>query len=198
VLIGTTWWTGPGSIYGPEYPRALRSQLSDLGQDLIVLGNGDGSDRPLKTGFTRWWSKLEWLAPWNADIRPALVVDLDTFVVGGIGPVLSLDDTKLWLIRQFWGTKRLGESGLFIVPKDTGAMWEAALRYSQDKYGDGAFLRKFPHEFIVDEVDGILSYKAHHLQDGYPDGTRIVCFHGKPKPANACGWAQEFFWRHAC
>lgn len=196
-----TWWAahytgGYGQYrYSRAYPRALKSQLQ--GHDLTVLTD-TGEGRPLlePTRYRGWLSKLEIFRPENRDLRPCLCIDLDTFIVGDISPILDLDPERLWLIRQFLGLKRLGESGLFIAPKDADHIWEAASK-SLPK-ADGDFLRQFPHSFIPDEVDGILSYKAHNLQSGYPDGTRVICFHGKPRPEEAGGWAQEWFERHGC
>lgn len=192
------WWRGSLGLgrypYTGEYPNALKSQIPGL----TVLTNA-GEGRPLLSPerYCGWWAKLEVFRPENRDLRPCLCVDLDTFIVGDITPILNLDPTKLWLIRQFLGTKRLGESGLFIAPKDSDYIWDAAQKLRSFDRGDGDFLRQFPHSFIPDEVDGILSYKAHRLQSGYPKGTRVVCFHGLPKPHMAGGWAQEYFEKHA-
>lgn len=204
MRILTVWWAahytgGRGQYaYSKRYPDALKSQLEAQGHELTVLTDTEHG-RPLLSPakYKGWHAKLEVLRPENRDLRPCLCIDLDTFIVGDIGPILGLDPNRFWLIRQFLGTKRLGESGLFIAPKDTDHIWNAAEALHSYERGDGDFLRQFPHSFIPDEVDGILSYKAHHLQDGYPEGTRVIAFHGKPRPAEAGGWAQEWFERHA-
>ena len=207
MRIGTTWWIGDDQKrrgcypYDERYPRALRSQLAAVDQELTVLGNDPAADRQLQqpTKFFGWWSKLEWFAPWNRDLRPCLVIDLDTFIVGDIAPILALDPARLWLIRQFFGTKQLGESGLFIAPVDCDKIWNDVerLRERERPYGDGDILRQYPHSFIPDKVDGIYSYKAHKLTEGYPLGARVICFHGQPKPPNAVGWASSWFNFHS-
>lgn len=193
---GTTWWVGPPGkgryAYPEDYVTALESQVPGIN---VLSNQGVGSPLREPERYCGWHSKLEWFAPWNADLRPCLVIDLDTFVFD-LGPILALDPTKLWLIRQFLGTKRLGESGMFIAPKDCEAIWGAAQKLKDFDRGDGDFLRQFPHEFIPDHVSGIYSYKAHCI-GGIPDDARVVCFHGRPKPHEAGGWAQEYFERHA-
>lgn len=89
---------------------------------------------------------------------------------------------------------------MFIAPKDgiSNLIWAAAQKLTPvdflSPYGDGGFLRRFPFSFIPDEVDGIVSYKAHNLYNRCPDDARVVCFHGHPKPINATGWAGDY-WR---
>lgn len=186
--------------YSEDYPRALKSQLRELRHELTVLTD-TGQGRPLLSPekYRGWYAKLEVFRPENRDLRPCLCIDLDTFIVGDIAPILSLDPKRFWLIRQFLGTKRLGESGLFIAPKDSDYIWHAAEALHSYERGDGDFLRQFPHDFIPDHVDGILSYKAHHLQNGYPKGARVIAFHGKPKPADlpSNSWAGRYWRRHA-
>lgn len=192
------WWRGSLGLgrypYTGEYVRALQSQVPGI---TVLTNTGEG--RPLLSPerYCGWHAKLEVFRPENRDLRPCLCVDLDTLIVGDIGPILALDPTKLWLIRQFLSPRQLGESGLFIAPKDSDRIWEAAERLRNFDRGDGEFLRWFSHSFIPDEVDGILSYKAHKLKNGYPEGTRVVCFHGRPRPHEAGGWAQEYFEKHA-
>lgn len=209
MRVGTTFWRSESAAartgvypYIERHVIALRSQIKAAGHQLTVLSNQPIADRDLRCDrLWGWWSKLEWFAPWNADLRPCLVFDLDTFVVGDIDPVLQLDPDRLWMIRQFLNATRLGESGIFIAPRDQelcDAIWHAVESLDLSAiYGDGVFLRQFPHSFIPDEVDGILSYKAHRLQGGYPAGTRVVCFHGRPRPHEAGGWARNWFDRHA-
>lgn len=189
------WWES--DRFPRDYVYALQNQLPEL----IVLST-HADYRPLKVErFTGWWSKLEVFAPWNRDIRPCLFVDLDTYIVGNIDPILELDATRLWLIREFLATQRDGQSGMFIAPKDgiSHDIWAGAQSITDfdDPHGDGGFLRSFPFSFIPDHVDGILSYKAHELQSGYPPDTRVICFHGKPKPPDSEGWAREYFEQNA-
>lgn len=185
--VVTVWWQSD------KYPRAYVDALKSQIPDLKVLTNGDGLYEPGR--YRHWWSKLEIFRPENRHLRPCLVVDLDTFVFD-LEPILNLDPERLWLIREFMGSKRRGESGLFIAPKDADAIWSAAEGLRDFSGGDGAFLRQFPHSFIPDEVDGIYSYKV-HCRESCPDDARVVCFHGAPKPHEVDGWAGRYWSEHA-
>lgn len=174
-----------GKKYGPEYTQALKSQVPGL----VCLGD----DVPLRYGFTGWWAKMEVFAPENRCLRPCLFFDLDTYVLGDLSPFHSLDLRQFWLIDDF-NRPDLGESGLFIAPRD-GLSHEIWRQADASMIGeDGAFLRTFPHRRLNTEISGIMSYK-NHCRDG-PGDSRIVCFHGKPKPHDTKGWAKDFWNSH--
>ncbi len=191
LRLGTTHWVS--DKFPDEYVDFFRNQCWP--HQLTVLGNGADYDIPLKTRLKGWHSKLEWFAPWNAEARPAVVLDLDTYIIGQIAPLLQIDGSKLWMIKEFLGQpeKRKAESGIFVAPDDEALcaqIWEAAQNWVGP---DGHLLRQFPHQLIPDVVDGILSYKGDQLYDKFPRDARIVCFHGKPKPNETSGWAQEWY-----
>lgn len=207
MRVGTTWWVGSPGFYSKrgtyryteEHVRALRSQVEGVGQELAILGNQQIATRLLcQQRLYGWYSKLEWFAPWNEDLRPCLVIDLDTFVLKSLEPILELDASGLWLIRQFLRDQGLGESGLFIAPKNCDEIWAAinSTATCNLPVGDGMFMRMFPHRFIPDVVDGIHSYKAHNLVEGPRADTRVLCFHGKPRPHEAAPWARTHWLEH--
>ena len=190
LRIVTGFW---GDKYPPEYVEALKNQVRDCGYPLTVLG----VDRPLQTGMKSWWPKLELFAPWNQELLPALFIDLDTFILDWnilieIEENLELD--RLWLINDF-NRPHLGESGLFLAPNNevSAGIWRSVERNKHNSFrGDGPFLNSFTHSRMNEHIDGILSYKVNMLQDT-PDDARICCFHGKPKPHEAEGWAKNFW-----
>lgn len=177
-------------LYDDDYVRALRDQIPEL----IVLGR----DRPLLDpgGYRGWWCKLEVFRPENADIRPCLFVDLDTFILGDIRPLLKVEP-GLWLIKNFFQPKK-SNSGLFVAPDSelSERAWEGSKQLDTITHGrgagDGDYLASFKHERLTDVFPDILSYKADQLYAG-PKNARIVCFHGRPKPHQCDGWAKEFF-----
>lgn len=170
-----------GEKYGPEYVTALKNQVPGL----VCLGD----DRPLRENWQGWFSKIEVFAPWNADLRPCLFFDLDTFVLGDLSPFDELDHSQFWLIDDF-NIPENGESGLMVVPRDVDVIWSARDRLRGEK-SDGAYLRKFPHRRLNREISGIRSYKR-HCRDS-PGDARIVCFHGRPKPPDTEGWAKDLW-----
>lgn len=193
----TVWWESPR--FPRDYVYALSSQVPQL----IVLSTHAAYRQLLEPDrYADWWSKLEVFRPENRDIRPCLFIDLDTFIVGNIDPILELSVDRLWLIREFMDAQSGGASGMFIAPRDgvSDTIWRVAERLTEDHfadpYGDGGILRRFPFSFIPDYVDGIYSYKSHALSGGYPGNARVICFHGEPKPMTASGWAKEYFEHH--
>lgn len=169
--------------------HAMRAQVPGL----IVLGR----ERPLLTpgSYRHWWCKLEAFRPENADLRPCLFIDLDTFILGDLSPLLAVED-GLWLIHNFFHPELQSNSGLFIAPASelSDKIWQAsqAINTMVPGRGDGPFMAEFPHRRLTDEFDDILSYKKDQLYPG-PKNARIVCFHGKPKPHECDGWAKEYF-----
>lgn len=182
-----------GTKYGPEYVAALRRQVAEFtDRELICLT--DQSDTPgpvsyMVHGLTGWWSKIELLSPEQEALRPCFYLDLDTFIRAPIHDLLEPVD-ELWLIQDF-GSKRWSNSGLMKLPKDTNEIWKAAQNW-QGPWADGEFLKTQPHQRLTDQFAGIHSYKFHCREHARG---RIVCFHGRPRPHEAEGWAAEH-WRH--
>ncbi len=177
--------------YTFEHLLALRSQLQRVGHSITIIG----ADLPLhhQPDFAGWWSKMLVYAPEYAHLRPALALDLDNFIIKTLEPILALDPKKLWLIRKFLSRTHEGEMGLCTVPDSplSDAIWAAALTSDKVK-PPGDLIIKFPHEFMVDVVDGIYSYKVSCRRD-CPSDARAVLFHGDPKPPDVEGWAREWW-----
>ena len=129
---------------------------------------------------------MELYRPENEELRPCVHLDLDTFVMKTLDPLLALDDGHLWMLRGFYHKDR-GIAGVTVIPKDVNAIWTdfEALELSApgSPRGDDDFLNDYPHKYINDRVSGIVSYKF-DLHRSVPPGleVRIVCFHGNPKP----------------
>ncbi len=153
-----------------------------------------------------WWAKLEMFRLSG----PVLYLDLDTVVTGDITPLaaeLVRDPECFIMLRDFyvkryasgivgWGGDRLDVYSAFV----RGFAHRAEFRQTRnalhmrvgevDFRGDGDWLRDHLQRLGVkvtcaqDLLDGIASYKADVVRaGGPPDGTRIVCFHGHPRPA---------------
>jgi len=189
-----------GDKYSDKYPKVIKEQVKKNTSWPVafhILGDGDDATIPLVKDWPGWWSKLELFAPWNADIRPCLFLDLDTFVLGNIDDLVSLVPAKLTMLRDF-NRPETGQSAIMSIPVDVGVIWR---RFMVDpdiwmqKYrggGDQAFLNRFELDFLQDRFDGIASYKIDKLQKS-PGNNRIVCFHGKPKPHQCSGWVGDMW-----
>ena len=188
-----------GALYGPEHVSALERQVysnSRTPPRFVCLSDGENEaeTRPLRQGWKGWWSKLEVVAPWNEDLRPALFLDLDTYVLGSIDDLL-LEGSRFMMLRDF-NMPEQGQSSVMLVPRETNHIWAVFNEKPEmwmQKYrapGDQAYFNQFKEGFIQDSFAGIYSYKKHCRLE--PRG-RIVCFHGKPKPPHVEGWAKDFW-----
>jgi len=194
-----------GNVFGPEYIELMQNQLgerpiqiSDNFPSIPLIGPsflpGMGCVT-LQTGLSGWWAKMELFAPWNEHLRPFLFLDLDTYVVGDISEIRSDPGDRLLMLRDFNRTERPA-SGVMVVPKDTGHIWDAWQKNPDTSIqgGDQTFIGRFCDGFLQDMFPNqIYSYKL-HCRDR-PKGS-IVCFHGKPKPHElgpSDGWAYRFW-----
>ena len=70
-------------------------------KDGLVLRPLCQPDRPGR------WTKMEMFAPWNEDLRPALFLDLDTFLLGNIDEFLMLPNSSGFvMLRDLWHPPR--------------------------------------------------------------------------------------------
>ena len=197
-----------GDVYGPEYVRAMSNMIAavDKNETLVVLTDRPDVQtrhkttfKPLTEGLEGWWAKMELFAPWNADLRPFLYVDLDCFVLD------TLDGFKnretLHMVEEFNESRRDWESNssLMWVPdsEDVDTIWRhfAFDRPDQRKNfrgSDQTFISRYPHDNFTIE-DGVYSYKFDKIQQTRPYDGKVVAFHGRPKPPDTEGWAKRMW-----
>ena len=182
-----------GAKYSREYVLALRKQVHAGLVTLTDMPETPGVTVPLRMMWPGWWAKLELFAPWNEHLRPALYIDLDSFV---FGPVDHFDvgDT-FTMVEDFLGPSDANSSVMWL-PRDTSEIWEAFTadpKLNMKKcggYGDQKFLAPFAKHLWKTPDDGITSFRVHGCNGPY--GT-IMQFHGKPKMPDAEGWAKEYW-----
>ncbi len=181
-----------GSKFSPRYVVMLRDMIERHGDtELKVLGDQDDADIRMQYRYEGWWSKMELFSPEMEPYRPLFFLDLDTYVLGDISDFLRSDPIHLVLIRDFYNQKR-ANSGLMLIPKNTTEIWEnSAGQMGVHNGQDGNYLNTQRHSIMQNYFDGIVSYKKDQCYQ-QPKG-RIVCFHGKPKPHEADGWAKELW-----
>lgn len=179
--------------------------LADHPGHIARVSGGAITSKLLQHGWRGWWSKLElFRLP-----GPVLYFDLDTVITGNIDALAQavLDSKRLMLLRGFYqGDRCTGIMG-WSAEFDAGRIFRAfekdvlsppcyvesahALRMkckSGVHRGDQEWLdkllglNKVQVLFAQDLVTGIRSYKVHVRGNGLPSGTRVVCFHGRPRP----------------
>ena len=137
---------------------------------------------------------MELFSPWNADIRPCLFIDLDSFVMGNITRGLNIG-TKFKMAR--FGNKRSQpQSSVMQIPVFVGHIWrpwrESPETHMQNFKGDQNFLAQYNQGFVNEHIP-VWSYKKDKLQK--PPDRGIVQFHGEPKPnsPDAAQWVREMW-----
>lgn len=191
-----------GRTYTPRYVDALtRGVEQHLGDfEFRVLSDRDLGARtiPLKYGWPGWWSKLELLRP-DIFSGPVLYFDLDTFIVGDLTALASYRGP--WaMLSNLWHPEWAQSGVLAWTPGPvTEAIWKTFSaqpeRMMREFPGDGQFLHAHSQPERLQNLfpDQIVSYKI-HARRAIPPNARVVCFHAKPKPHTASGWAGQM-WR---
>ena len=193
MKVLSTYW--PSEEFPPDTVANLRVQVEQRGRALFL----PVLRCPYLTG---WWAKMELFAPWNSHLRPCLYFDLDTQLVGDIGPLLELPEDRFLMLAGFVNT-RARNSGVMVLPRHTHRIWEEFHSKCVDggKFprGDADFLAPYAEGAIQDYVDGIYSFKYHcHRASPPREGARVICYHGNPRPWNTPEgtWMREHWDAH--
>jgi hypothetical protein len=155
-----------------------------------------------------WWYKLQLFRPGSLK-TPILYLDLDTVIVGNLDWVWSLDRSHFWATRDFrylWRKSWMGinSSMMFWNPEEYTHVWQIAEEQGIDTVikrfrGDQDYLDSVIGENLrFFDVDFVKSWRW-QIKDGGLDfgnrayrrpgagavltsDTRVVVFHGSPKP----------------
>lgn len=190
-----------GGDFDAEYVERLRDGVAKHLQAphrFICLSDVDvPCERiALKHGWAGWWAKMELFRP---DIPGDLLYfDLDTVPVGDLSEIAKV--RRLTMLTDFHVPDHLASGMMYLPSADRGDVW---WRWTKDTQrhmnankgtGDGGFLRNLwgsrPSRWQNIVPGQIVSYKAHVRKAGkVPDGARVVCFHGVPRPRTV-GWLE--------
>jgi hypothetical protein len=141
-----------------------------------------------------WWAKIELFRPELFANEDVLYFDLDVLIVGSLDDVI-LDTEPFMILRSFWPNRRVNSS-MMLWRSDLSAIYQDFVDHpekhmaSYRMLGDQDFIRD--HSPVIPEMwqdrsDAIQSYKLGVAKHGLGDDTRVVIFHGKPRP-----WATDF------
>jgi hypothetical protein len=188
-----------GGAYTPEWVYALRRGVArylDRTFDFVCLSDQAVAVpwKPLPHNWPGWWAKLCLFAPGLFE-GPVVYFDQDTLIIGNItelasyrGPFAQLSD--------FYQPKIAASGVMAWTPgPHTEAIYHAFCREKRVPSGrsDYWYAKHAPKpERLQDLFPGqLVSFKA-HARHGAPEGARVVCFHGKPRPNDAAaGWAHR-------
>lgn len=147
----------------------------------------------LKHNWPGWYSKIEAFRP-GVISGPTLYLDLDTVITGPMDEFTNLP-YDFAMLRNFNDDAAVGSGMMWFKDKAPEGVYEKFCedpKRVMDYYdancrgvyiGDQAFIA----DCLGDGIDRIespalRSYKR-HCRNGLPDGTSIVCFHGRPRPS---------------
>lgn len=181
-----------GGDYGPEYVDKLAAMVRRnlrIPYEFVCL-----TDMPVKGGvefetecLKGWWAKLEVFR----FTGPCVYFDLDTVIVDRIDALSSIRQERCFYMLQPFNPREAWASGLMAWNGDFRFLYDELNRVDIDRFRwDQRYIsaKMKAHKERVQPfnsiIPGIASYK-HHCKEGIPDGARIVCFHGHPRPHEA-------------
>jgi len=140
----------------------------------------------LRYEWRGWWAKMELFRSDLLWVGDMLFFDLDTVVVGDLTDIVNVG--QLTCLSDFYRPINLA-SGLMYLPRDRrSTVWTAwdMGKGMRNYRGDQEFLRTVwrDEERWQHILPGqVVSYKVHvKPARRVPEGARVVCFHGKPRP----------------
>jgi hypothetical protein len=171
-----------GKDFAPAHVQWLARQVPGI----VCLSDQSVPGVPtiaLRTRWPGWWAKLE---AFDSELvsGDVLLMDLDTVVLK-----LPRLPSKTTVLSDFYRPHLMGSGFMFITAADRARCWEAfnvnPARHMREcvtraRWGDQGFLQPFLG-VAARWGDEVRSYKV-HCRSGVPQGTQIVCFHGKPRP----------------
>lgn len=198
-----------GGVYHADWVSKLQSGVAqNLSQPhrFVCLSDVDvPCERiPLEHGWAGWWSKIELFKP-GIIFGPTLYLDLDTIITGPLEPFTNLV-YDFAMLENFNENEMVGSGVMWFKDKAPGIVYERFVEsperimgyYNNVKLGSYRGDQAFIWDTLGRQVDKISSpalksYKKHCI-GGLPDGTSIVCFHGRPRPTEVyADWIDRYW-----
>lgn len=181
--------------------------------DFVCVSDMNGAaDKELIHNWPGWWSKIELFRPGLFPVGEQVIyVDLDTVFLGCPDKLLAYEGSFA-LLRDFYTTRELGLYGSGVMAWNTGnrrlqSMYETFVQQDEKimsacrRGGDQMFInRHYPGADYIQDVapDEVVSFKpinARTWRREHPGAeTKILCFHGNPRPWEASKevpWVKE-------
>jgi hypothetical protein len=163
---------------------------------------------PFENNFPKWWGKIELFKPNKFNTDRVFYLDLDTFIVDNINHIVQYGG-KFFGLRDFYHQYGLG-SGLMCWRSDDPIIHQIYEKFMESpqanmnnhRWGDQEFIGKvLPNymEYVQDLYPKeIISYKKDCLDQRsnvtIPPKSRIICFHGPPRPHNVRDHNIKKYW----
>jgi hypothetical protein len=183
-----------GDKYGPEYVAILHDMLarncSQLPQKHWCVTDDPASlpdhVTPIAaSNLPGWWEKVRLFSaqmPWAKGERIAFF-DLDCAVTGRLEDLVQTPG-----ILRDWHTGALGSAVMVWDHGEHRRIWtEFDLTTAQGFGGDQDWMTHIDPDWTIWPSEWCVSYKT-HAKAWPPQGAKVVCMHGKPKPHECGGW----------
>lgn len=163
--------------------------------------------RPVANHFQDWWAKLLLFSDRAfTDDEDVLYLDLDTVITGSLDDIGRLD-TDFAMLSDFYWPQRLASGMMrFKGNKHCDILYDW-LSFGAPRMldGDQAWIElKRPNAQRLQDLvpKQIVSYKGDVISSGIDQQTRVVCFHGRPRPHEVSGliskhWKGEAGYDHS-
>lgn len=138
-----------------------------------------------------WWSKIELFRPGLFEAFSKIwYFDLDTIIVDDLEP-LFVEPCPTTFLSDFYWPERIATGvmcwisgtldGVYTHFKMNPARYMQAFRKGGDQAFLGSVIGMNQSRFQIRFPGQFVSYKV-HCQSRVPEDTRVVCFHGRPRP----------------
>lgn len=204
VCVQTGNYLGRGVDYVHNLRDMVRRNLT-LPHRFCVLTDDAASNYPgmrvMPAQHKGWWEKLR-IFKRGLFTERVLFLDLDTIIVGNIDHIASYTG-HFATLHDFWRERGLGPAVMLFDPAWADFIygeWAAERFPKGDPRGDQGWIENLHQGRMRKDVDILqemhpgefFSYKTSCLH-GIPDGARVVCFHGKPRPHEVGGWVKDYW-----
>lgn len=144
-----------------------------------------------------WWQKLHLFKAGMFKETRALFFDLDTFIVSNIDHLATYGG-DLAMLGDFWTSNLIASGVMAWNPAQCGYLWERYVAQGKPQPDDGVLGDRWWIQQNCDTCDILqhffpttfASYKGDCMR-AVPRGVSVCCFHGKPRPHEATGWARN-------
>lgn len=205
VCVQTGNYLGMGERYVRRLKAAVDRHITLEHRFVCLTDKAMDGIECLSAAHGGWWEKLSIFRPGLFTDR-VMFLDLDTFILANIDDVASYSG-NFAVLHDFWNSKGLGPAVMLFDPGWASFIWEewAAEGFPKKMAnGDQGWIET-RHQGRMRKDVAILqelfpgtfhSYKT-TCTDGAPEGCRVCCFHGRPRPHEAKGWPQ-LYWEEQC
>lgn len=204
-----------GGYFGPIDVKRLKYMIDNhtkIGYDFVCITDMVDVLAEIKTirlqhkhNGLGWWSKIELFKPGLVNTSRIIYLDLDTILLGSLDFIMNLDDNFIALEPWNRANRKDGQCASGMMSWINNGAYNFIYntfpwnKVEQMNFGDQQYITQRMKEnnkrftFFQRVVSGIYSYKR-NCRNGLPQNAKIICFHGRPRPANTgLDWVRKAY-----